>query len=319
MSLTRISLLAIGTALMLISLASVALPPSEDFHPSNPYWNGLEEFREITKARSDIGEMVPERSALFIIGPSTNRFDIDFLKGFVFEGGTLVIMDEVGTMNSFLSEFGVEIKSGFMLDPVFYYENWKLPKLIDIENASLTNGVERIVLNLPSIIEVKKEGVRVLARSSSFSFLDLNGDFEPQREEPKGPFAIIVEATYGKGRLIVISDSSLFLNGMMSLGDNRKLLENIVRGKEVFLDENWPISLHAAYRSAVLEVYEVVSAPELKYGLALLTTALIYRLVNKERGRGEVDEVVDLIKKHPDWDEKLLRALKEARDEVEGV
>ncbi|MCS7098700.1 MAG: hypothetical protein NZ922_06955 [Candidatus Methanomethyliaceae archaeon] len=306
-SIIKLSLLAIIAAMFIISILSAVLPSSEDFHPSNPYWNGLEKFFKITNAKIFNGDIIPEKSILFIIGPSINYSSID-LKSFISNGGILIIMDEIGIANPLISDFGISIDGHFVIDAVFYYNNWKMPKLIE----------RAIVLNLPSALKIDK-GIKVLAYSSSFSFLDLNGDFEPQADEPKGPFPIIAEAPYGNGKIIVISDSSIFLNDLIDF--NRKLLEDLISNREVFVDTSvWPLSLPSAYKAIVLKIYEFFSAPELKYSLALLIVILIYyytsNYTSKEKQK-EIDEIEELLKKHPNWNEKLLKAIKEARDKIE--
>jgi len=203
-----------------------------------------------------------------------------------------------------------------MLDPVFYYKSWRMPKAINLATHYLTSGVEEIALNVPSVLIVEDPRVGVLAYSSSFSFLDLDGDLEPSAEEPKGPFAVVAVATYGKGLLVLFSDSSAFLNSVIGLGDNLKLLQNIVEGKRVYVDVGvWPPSApREAYRGAVLAVYNALSAPELKYSLALATATVIYALARRERAVLRGAEVEEVLKRHPDWDRSLLEALKGVRE-----
>ena len=320
LSLKSLSLSA-ALALLAISVASALLPPSEDYQPSNPHWNGLELFFEAVKATPvDLARdmVAPEDSALFVIGPSPEvaQQRAEALKEYLLGGGTLVLMDETGAVNSILLslELGVSVDGRPMLDPVFYYRSWRMPKVVNVVGDYLTSDVSVIVLNVPSILNVEDPSVKVLAHSSSFSFLDLDGDSEPSAEEPKGPFAVAVAMTYGKGRLVLFSDSSIFLNAVIGLGDNLKLLENIVDGKRVYVDVGvWPPSApREAYREAVLVLYDTLSAPELKYSLALMTVMLIYALARRERAK-RVEEVEKVLERHPDWDRRLLEALREAR------
>jgi len=316
--------LSVASALLTVSLASALFPPTEEFHLSNPYWNGLEEFSRIAGAKAleaTVDGVVPEKSVIFIVGPSINcsQTYVEALKTFVFDGGTLVLMDESGVANVLLSSFGLDVyvDGHAMLDAVFYHRSWKMPKIINVVNSSLTADVEEIALNIPSILRINDSSVKVLASSSSFSFLDLNGDFEHEDGEPFGPFPVLAEAAYGRGRIIVFSDSSLFLNSFIGLGGNRKLLENLVSGKAAFIDVSvWSTSLPLSYRKAVLRVYNVFSAPEFKSGLALLTVTVIYTLIYRRKPSQGIDEVEELLKRHPDWDKRLLEALREAREKV---
>jgi hypothetical protein len=321
----RLMLLSAALALLAVSAASALLPPSEDYQPSNPYWNGLESFFKAVKATSinlAYEKVAPENSVLFVIGPSVNftQLRVEALKEYLLEGGTLVLMDETGAVNPFLSGLGlnVSVDGHPMLDPVFYYGGWRMPKIINVVGGDLTSGVENIALNLPSTLNIKGSGLTVLAYSSSFSFLDLDGNSEPSAGEPTGPFAVAAVAAYGKGRLILFSDSSIFLNSVISLGDNLKLLHNIAGEKAVFVDVGvWQPTPQLAYRNAVLSVYRVFSAPEFRYSLAFATVTVIYTLTHKEKPIPGVDEEVDeLLRRHPSWNRRLLEALKEARDRV---
>jgi hypothetical protein len=315
-------LLGAAFALLSVSAASVLLPPSEDFQPSNPYWNGLETFfRAVNATPVDLAydRVAPENSILIVIGPSVNVTEprIEALKEYLLGGGTLVLMDETGAVNPILSGLGLDVAVDGrpMQDPVFYYGSWRMPKITKVGHEL---GVENIALNLPSTLDVKGPSLKVLAYSSSFSFIDLDGDSKTSPGEPTGPFAVAAMTAYGKGRIIIFSDSSIFLNSVIGLGDNLKLLHNIAGGRKVFVDAGvWQATPQLAYRNNVLAVYRAFTAPELKYSLAFAAVTVIYMLTHREGpAKGAGEEVDELIRRHPGWDRRLLEALKEARDRV---
>ena len=318
----KLTLLSMALALLTVSTASALLPPLDDYHPSNPYWNGLESFFKAVNATSiDLRyqKIIPENSIIFIIGPSINVTYVDALRKYLLEGGVLVLMDETGIVNPILSSLGlnVSVDGGQLLDPVFYYGGWRMPKIINVVGSDLTLGVESIALNIPSILNIKDSSLKVLAYSSSFSFLDLDGDSEPSAGEPTGPFPVAATTAYGRGCIILFSDSSIFLNSIISLGDNLKLLQNIAEGRKVFVDVGvWQPTPQLAYRNIVLDVYRIFQAPEFKYSIAFTAVTLIYILTRREKPTPIVDEVDELIRKHPGWSRRLLEALKEARDKV---
>jgi hypothetical protein len=315
-------LLGAAFALLSVSAASVLLPPSEDFQPSNPYWNGLETFfRAVNATPVDLAydRVAPENSILIVIGPSVNVTEprIEALKEYLLGGGTLVLMDETGAVNPILSGLGLDVAVDGrpMQDPVFYYGSWRMPKITKVGHEL---GVENIALNLPSTLDVKGPSLKVLAYSSSFSFIDLDGDSKTSPGEPTGPFAVAAMTAYGKGRIIIFSDSSIFLNSVIGLGDNLKLLHNIAGGRKVFVDAGvWQATPQLAYRNNVLAVYRAFTAPELKYSLAFAAVTVIYMLTHREGpAKGAGEEVDELVRRHPGWDRRLLEALKEARDRV---
>jgi hypothetical protein len=314
--------LGAALALLAVSAASVLLPPSEDFQPSNPSWNGLENFfRAVNATTVDLAyeRVVPENTVLFIIGPSVNVTEsrIEALKQYLIEGGTLVLMDETDAVNPILSGLGLDVAVDGrpMLDPVFYYGSWRMPKITKVGHEL---GVENIASNLPSTLDIKGPGLKVLAYSSSLSFIDLDGDSEPSAGEPTGPFEVAAMTAYGKGSIIIFSDSSIFLNSVIGLGDNLKLLHNIAGDKKVFVDAGvWQATPQLVYRNNVLAVYRAFTAPELKYSLAFAAVTVIYMLIHRERfAKGAGEEVDELIRRHPGWDRRLLEVLKEARDRV---
>ncbi|MEM1790002.1 MAG: DUF4350 domain-containing protein [Candidatus Nezhaarchaeales archaeon] len=311
-------------ALLTVSAISALTPPSDDLHPLNPYWNGLNDFLNITNAKAInvIETVAPQSSVIFVIGPSLNHSQdhVEALRSFVVEGGTLVIMDESGVANSLISALGlgIYIDGRPMLDAVFYHRSWVMPKVVDVEDCGVTRGVESIVLNKPSILVVKDPDAKVLAKSSSFSFLDLNGDGQPQANEPVGPFAVLAEIRCGRGRVVVLSDSSPFINSILNCGDNLKLLKNLVEGKAVYVDAAvWQTTIHSTYRAIISTIYEALSSSELKYCIAILAVTVIYTLTNRRGVTERIDEVEELMRYHPDWDERLLRALKDERDSLE--
>lgn len=312
--------------LISLSIASIIIPSSEDFDERNTFWNGLQKMYEYTNAISidfEIQKIIPEGTVLLIIGPSKNisEIRIEAWKKYVEDGGILILMDEIGNINPILSkmQLNIEIDGHFMLDGLFYHWNWKMPKITNIIESELTLNVNEIILNLPSIIKIKNldSKIKVIAYSSSFSFLDLNRDGIYTDGEPMGPFIVIVEIDYGKGKIIVFSDSSIFINNMIDLSGNKKLLENIVRDKRVFIDIGvWQLTPQQNFRNTVIWVYNIISTIEFRYVFIILTITLIYITINNRRKIEVKYELEELLKKHKNWDRNLLKILKEERDRI---
>ncbi|MDH5807391.1 MAG: DUF4350 domain-containing protein [Candidatus Verstraetearchaeota archaeon] len=318
----KLIIYAIIAALIVLALITVILPTKDDFDLANPYWNGLSEFYRLTNAFNIdimIHNVDPESSILFIIGPSFNitKERIDLWKKYVENGGILVIMDETGFVNYALEPFKIKIDGHKMFDTVFYYNSWRMPKIIDIRDSRFNASV--IIMNMPSILNITdyNPNLKILAYSSSFSFLDLDEDGMPSSNEPTGPFPIAVELIYGKGRIIIFSDSSLFINSILNLGDNLNLLKNIIGNRLVIVDSGiWQKTPHSEFRSFILLLYNFISMPEIKYFLIITILFAIYTLINKSKIK-EYDEINYLLIKHPDWDKNLLKILKEERNRVE--
>jgi hypothetical protein len=311
------------TATITIAIASITLPPTDDFEKSNPYWNGLKILSETINASFiDVTtqQLNPETTVLFIIGPSENitQQRIEYWKKYTENGGTLVIMDETGIINNALSNFNINIRiNGHpLLDPVFYYNSWKLPKITDITKTSITKNITTIATNLPSALNITTtHNIKILAKSSPFSFLDLKGNYEPSPENPTGPFPIAAETNYGKGQIIIFSDSDLFINSIITLANNTQLLKNIAQNKKAIIDTGvWKKSTQTTFRNTILTIYNIASTPEIKYTITILTITTIYILINKQKPQKTTDEIQEILKKHPDWDKNLLQTLKEIRE-----
>ncbi|MEM3739757.1 MAG: DUF4350 domain-containing protein [Candidatus Korarchaeum sp.] len=311
----------VASIFLLIS-ALALLPPRDDFDPSNPYWNGHLIFSKITNTSVfDIYRSDPKKVVLFVIGPSSDipKRSIDIWKRFVEGGGTLVLMDETGIVNCVLEEFGLRIRVDGrpMLDTVFYYNSWKVPKIIDVRKSDLTTNISVIFMNVPSVlnISVYNSDLRVLAYSSSFSFLDSDGNGYPSDDERMGPFPVAVEVTYASGRVILLSDSSLFTNSIINLGDNMRLLKNIAGNRVVAIDSSvWRRSMHAEFREIIIFAYNFASIPEIKYSIVVVTLITVYVLASRRwSSPGGHDELQTLLIKHPNWDRRLLEKLREER------
>jgi hypothetical protein len=325
-SLLLIILFSTVTAIITIAIASIILPPTDDFERSNPYWNGLKIFSEtINTTFIDVTtqQLNPETTVLFVIGPSENitQQRIEYWKKYAENGGTLVIMDETGIINNALSNFNINIRINghLLLDPVFYYKSWKLPKITDITKTSITKNITTIVTNLPSVLNITAHNIKILAKSSPFSFLDLKGNYEPSQESPTGPFPIAAETSYGKGQIIIFSDSDLFINSMITLADNLQLLKNIAQNKKAIIDTGvWKKSTQTTFRNIILSIYSILLIPEIKYTITILIITTIYILINKQKPKKIIDEIQEILKKHPDWDKNLLQTLKEIREKQSG-
>ena len=314
--------LSVGLALGLGLALTVAYlyPPVRDFDPFNPFWNGLSGFYDRYKPKL-ISSLIkglslgdPRSYALLIIGPEEgfSEAEAKAVAGFLKAGGLLVLADDFGTGNQLLRKLGLNVRlAGYLLiDPLFKYKSGPLPK-------AYWRG-RGLILDYATAILGK--GFKVLASTSDFSFLDLNSDFEFERGEPKGPFPVAVEANYGEGEVVVISDPSLFINSAIGLGSNRAFVSSIISGRKVLLDvSHWHVSKLALFKAFVNSLPRYLGVPEVRYSVLASALALIYYLkvrLTKPRAPREVEEV---LKRHPGWDRKALEEVWRDVRKGEGV
>ena len=98
------------------------------------------------------------------------------------------------------------------LDDIFYSKRADFPVVARIEDPELSYGVEKLVLNIPSVIT----GIEGEIFSSQVSVVGGNWKSYP----------IMAETRYGAGRLILLSDPDILINDMMT--ENRDFIVNLV-------------------------------------------------------------------------------------------
>ena len=227
------------SALLVLAIAGIVavtiwfFPTTTDFESNNPFWNGLGDLAAEFDATpiesmSDLPRE-PSGSVLLVIpNVEPRKADLERLTVYLEEGGVVLLADDYGYGNAVLEAFGVSTRfSGApLLDPLFNYRTSYFPLATGIAETSLTQGVESLAMNYSTVLE--GTDLTIAVRSSSFSYLDVNLDGKPQAEEPLGPFPLVGYAVVGKGRLVAVSDPSIFINGMLEAGDNSRLFGNVV-------------------------------------------------------------------------------------------
>lgn len=323
---------ALGMVFALVSAVGImwAVPSVDDFSLDNPYWNGMSSAAAglgISDLAS-VGAPDPAGTVLLFAGPdlpfSTGR--VGEIASFLESGGVVVLMDDFGEGNSLLEGLGVPVRvnGSLLLDPLFMEKSRHYPRASAPEGSPLPEGME-VTMDYASILEIvpgtEQHGVRVLLESSAFSFLDLDGDGDHAVGEPYGPFPVAAEVSYGKGRLVVVSDPSILINSVYRVsGGNAEFMRAVAGNRTVLVDYgNNLASPYASLRSGLISAAGAVGeCPELRYFLAVAGAGLLFArdprsAVNWALGRsgkeggardGEYERVAEA---HPDWDRGLLR------------
>lgn len=272
---------------MLVLLAALIwlYPSTGDFRADNPFWNGLTTFTagfeaSTIKSLDDLPS-TPEGTALILIPYSrlTGR-ELERLRSYVSAGGTLIVLDDYGFGNQVLSYLGLKVRfaGSPLLDPLFNYKNKWLPKVTGFPQVSLTGGVESLVLNHATALRNASEP-EVLAWSSRFSFLDLDGDSAWDPGEPTGPLPVAAYTRVGGGCVVAVADPSIIINGMISLGDNMAFMKSVLglRGGRLKLlidQSHLPAGRLEEAKEAVSRAYAAASSPMGTLSLIALMLAL---------------------------------------------
>ncbi len=232
---------------LVISLVCIWFFPSiQDFMASNAMWNGISHFSREFKAENvdslESPTEVPEDSILVAVPYlEYTENELAAIKGFVDNGGTLLLMDDFGYGNSVLAYLGVEARftNQLLLDPLFCYKNPAMPRITDF-NPKI-DGVDEVMFNHATTL-TNVADTDVIAWSSSTSFLDLNENSSWDEGEPKGPFGVAAKFKPGKGTVALVADPSTVINTMVSRYDNYAFITYLTgrRGErqEVFIDRS---------------------------------------------------------------------------------
>ncbi|MGQ4833136.1 MAG: DUF4350 domain-containing protein [Candidatus Asgardarchaeia archaeon] len=180
---------------------------------------------------------------LIILGPKRTYDFPDALAiiDFLLHGGSILISDDEGTANTLLSYFSIvnvniSFGPGILVDVLSNYRNRPvLPVIRNFVPSPLTQGpagtVRELVLNYATIINGT---VPPIAWSSNMSWADIDGDLYPDPDiEHPGPFIVVSAIDLSLlipngGKIVLVSDPSLFTNLMLDYGDNRIFAINTI-------------------------------------------------------------------------------------------
>ena len=290
-------LLAVVVLGLLVSSFSIWFYPSvQDFMASNVMWNGTRIFTSEFSANSidslDDLPGLPEKAVLVAI-PYLEYSDEELskIKQFVDDGGTLLLMDDYGYGNSVLAYLGVSVRFANrpLRDPLFCYKNQCMPQIIDFAPRVKESGIDAITLNHATTIS-NATGSEVIAWSSSASFLDINENESWDTGEPTGPFPVAVEFRFGNGRLALVSDPSIMINGMVGRDDNYGFMRYLTyyKGEQrrILIDGSHLIKTPLdVSRMRLASTREVFSSPYALAGITVVIFAVVSRYTLK---KGEI-------------------------------
>jgi hypothetical protein len=235
-----------------------------EFSQDNIGWNGTSVFfsdldshktLEVTDPEELTG--YPPNATLLIIAPYRNPTagEIAAYDAFLQAGNTIFLADDFGTGNEILDGIGSSIsilpgnlssidrKYADSSSVVAYRTPGEsprpLPASLDLNNPAALNGGSPLIM------------------TSVMSWIDTNGDGKINGGEAMGMFPVMARDERGQGQLIVLSDSSIFINSMYSDNENdRELIQNITsRGGPVLIDQ---MNSHTADKNRFSEILHVI-------------------------------------------------------------
>ena len=310
--------LVLGVLVFFVFAITVTLyyPPVADMVVGNPYWNGLSEmYDEIEPIQvediEDYWFIDASNSTLFIIGPSRDfRVEgIEAVREFLESGGTVVLADDFGTGNQLLEGLGLETRfSGELLvDPLFFDTVPECPRLLNFTYSDVGDVVMNYGTTLLGSIDF-----HIHESSSPVSYYN-NSD-----GVTTGPFPVLGHLHSGAGDLILLSDSSVFLNTMLGKAGNRGLLLSLVRGTP-YIDTSYSIPTRLlGVKWLVSDIYSLFNRAEILYVSLVIVSFLFVRLKFEEGDELVVDEVEEVLKLHSEWDREQVTWLQDQRKNNNG-
>ena len=294
MELRRFLVILSVVLVLILTIVVWFFPSNEDFRADNPFWNGTRDISSSylispLQSLSDLPPL-PQGSTLILVPYlDFTPTELEELQSFVTQGGTLVLADDYGYGNQILGYLGLKARfSGqTLLDPFSNYENKWFPLISRIMPSIITSNTDSLVLNHATCL-IDVESSDVLALSSVFSFLDLNGNESQDEGEPTGPLSVISHHNLGGGKVILISDPSIFINSMETLGSNYTFIQNIaaITTSQLLIDQSHlPISNLQQSKNLLASVRNSGNTPGGAVGLVIVALTVTMIPVWYKKGR----------------------------------
>ena len=330
-------------AIVVVAAFLVSVPmlntTKEDFSTYNTDWNGCSRVKELSArdghetrvifSMSEIGGST--NGVLIMLNPDKRTAmtgqDLSDLKNYVQNGGCLVLANDFGNANAVVKGLGlvrsVRFDGALLRDNVTNWADDAHPLVTNVTPSSVTSGVHTLYFNYATTLDTAGPRVTVLARSAPTS--DVHTALGRNTRASGGGRPVLAHTTYGKGKVLLLSDPSVFINGMVDKGDNEKLFTNVIANftadaaGPVMFDESQRAS-HPVWSLA----YDRVNADDtIKYGVALCSMAVVvigmHLLARRRRqpervklGDVSVDEAIvldDIVRTHPGWQRAQLKGL----------
>ncbi|WP_435181711.1 DUF4350 domain-containing protein [Halorussus sp. AFM4] len=338
-------LLLVGLTLTVVAaVVGYGSVSSAAFGAYNSGWDGTSALRstaagtgaQVTVAQETdaYDRAAPRRTVAFVVAP-TSTYDsraILRLREFVRRGGVLVVAaDDNESVNYLLQGLGARARlDGRPLrDARVNFRTPAMPVVSTGPNQSLVSGVDGVTLNYGTA--VRPRGATVVLNTSEYAYLDTNRNGTIDEGERLAARPVATVERIGAGRVVAVSDASVFINAMLDRPGNRQFVRELVDGRSRVLVD----SSHAARLPPVrAALWAVRDSPLVQFGLGAAVVGLL-GVVSRRSGaldalrrrwdgdpgveRSAVDReqlVAYLERQHPEWErERIERVVSAMRDD----
>ncbi len=335
----KLSYVLIAAVIVVVLLISVPLlnTTKEDFSSYNTAWNGASDAKALASrdgystrsvfALSEIGSAGD--GTLFMLNPNSSvgfaSSDITALQAFVRNGGVLVLANDFGNGNAVLSGLGVSGAARFngslLADNVSKGADAAHPLVTNVTAAGLTADVHQLYFNYGTALDTSGSNVTVLARSAQTSYLSTPTSGSAKIKAAVSARPVLATLDYGNGRIVLLSDPSVFINGMLGQADNQQLLTSMLanltggdKAVTIMFDEShraappvWSLLYDRINTNDTIK-YTVVVLFIVAFVIGINASALARRRKWKDMGPtpnevpvNEEAVITDIVKTHPEW------------------
>lgn len=241
---------AVSALLILIAALALAAHLSAtdlEFSRYNKEWTGTSGFFTVLEdygARdlTSYSSLADERDAFMLIIAPGGPFSAEetaYARDFIGRGNTIFIADETGEANQFLSAIGsiIRVVPANISSTETEYADPRTIIVYPRENDPLLANLTSLTLNQASAVS----GGNPLLSTTLFSWDDWNGNGKVDKDEPLSYFTVFTRESIGTGTVYVLSDPSIFINGMKNSrpasDDNAVFIGNILSSRETVLVE----------------------------------------------------------------------------------
>jgi hypothetical protein len=352
----KLSYALIAAIVVVAFLISVPLlnTTKEDFSTYNTAWNGASDAKALassdgytTRSVFALSEIGSGDGVLFMLNPNSSvsfsASDASTLQSFVKNGGVLVLANDFGNGNAVLSGLGVSaarFNGSLLEDNVSKGVDAAHPLITDVNASGITAGVHELYFNYGTALDVSGTNVTVLARSAPTSYLSTSAT--ANLSATTGAHPVLATFTYGDGRIVLLSDPSVFINDMLGQADNQQLLTsmfaNLTGGNTaapIMFDES-----HRASAPVWSLLYDRINADDtVKYTVIVLVSAAFViginatALVRRQRqGQGkdmapapgdvptnEAAVIADIVRAHPGWRRARVKGFLKQLQQRRGI
>lgn len=215
-----IAVLLVSSLILTLHLSTTG----EEFSRYNVGWTGTSGFfadldRHTTTDIASPSDLTGYKNATLVLIAPDHTFTTAegaLYRDFVARGNTLLLADDFGSGNSLLQSLGsgMTIRQGNLSSLDRAYADPSMVVVSPVGNTSFFLPGSSIVLDRAATIT----GGEPLLKTTIFSWLDVISDKDQKSVKVLGTHTVMAQEKIGNGTLYVLSDPSIFINGMKDPG-----------------------------------------------------------------------------------------------------